>query len=505
MKKLSKNVVLQRLSTNHLVLLLIIIIPGFLIRLHKINNPLADWHSWRQTDTASVSREFIKHDYSILEPHYQDLSNIPNGLSNIDGYRMVEFPIINYLIAQFIRSFPNLDLVLTSRLASIISSCFSILFLYGIVWKLSKNKLTSFFSAFVFAFLPYSVFYSRVILPEPFMITLQLLSLFSFIVWLEKQKENIKYQISNIIKHNFWILISLVSLSLALLLKPTTIFITPVFIILAFAYLGKKVFTTWQLYLFPLSLLPTFAWRIWIQNFPTGIPANRWLLNGNGIRLRPAWWRWLFADRLGRLILGYWGSIFVSLGLISKSKAISNIQYPISKFDLFTITYAASMFLYLVIFATGNVQHDYYQIILIPIVSILFARGITFLLNLPKQLNYKLITLSSVFIFILLSLYFSYYEVKGYFNINNPSIVTAGKRIDQLTPNNAKIIAPYMGDTAFLFQTNRTGWPIGGEIEKKINMGASYYVSTTYDNEVRELEKKYKVLEKTPEHIIIKL
>jgi hypothetical protein len=40
----------------------------------------------------------------------------------------------------------------------------------------------------------------------------------------------------------------------------------------------------------------------------------------------------------------------------------------------------------------------------------------------------------------------------------------------------AKVIAPYMGDTAFLFQTNRTGWPIGFEIDKKIAEGAQYYV-----------------------------
>jgi hypothetical protein len=56
------------------------------------------------------------------------------------------------------------------------------------------------------------------------------------------------------------------------------------------------------------------------------------------------------------------------------------------------------------------------------------------------------------------------------------------------------VIAPYMGDTAFLYQTNRRGWPIGGEIDKKIKAGATYYATTTRDAEFNELKSKYKEL-----------
>ncbi len=57
----------------------------------------------------------------------------------------------------------------------------------------------------------------------------------------------------------------------------------------------------------------------------------------------------------------------------------------------------------------------------------------------------------------------------------------------------------------FLFQTNRTGWPIGFEIDDKIELGAEYYVSTSLDDEARELLKKYHIIEQTPEFIILDL
>ena len=99
----------------------------------------------------------------------------------------------------------------------------------------------------------------------------------------------------------------------------------------------------------------------------------------------------------------------------------------------------------------------------------------------------------------------SWYEIKGYYQINNWPIVESGKEVERLTPKDAKVIAPYNGDTAFLYQTHRSGWPIGYDIEDKIAKGATYYVSVVYDYEARTLEKKYTLVEKTDRFIIIKL
>jgi large subunit ribosomal protein L4e len=54
------------------------------------------------------------------------------------------------------------------------------------------------------------------------------------------------------------------------------------------------------------------------KEFIQGVPRNNWLFNGNGIRFKGAFFHWLFADRIGRLILGYWGLPFVVLGILRK-------------------------------------------------------------------------------------------------------------------------------------------------------------------------------------------
>ena len=62
-----------------------------------------------------------------------------------------------------------------------------------------------------------------------------------------------------------------------------------------------------------------------------------------------------------------------------------------------------------------------------------------------------------------------------------------------------------MGDTAFLFQTNRRGWPIGSAIEEKIAQGATIYVSINDDDERRALAEQYATLEVGERYLILDL
>jgi hypothetical protein len=479
---------------KHWFLILSLVILAAYLRLYRVDSPLADWHSFRQADTASVTREFTKHNYPIWEPHYQDHSNIASGFDNPEGYRMVEFPLVNYLESLVLKTKPNLDLVVVSRLTSVGFSLLGLVSLYGFVYLLTKRRALAFLSGFIFSTLPYSIFYSRVILPEPAMMGTQLAALFLFLLWLQ-QPNKIKT------KSYFLYLSSLIVFAISLLLKPTAIFIAPVYIVLSFAYLGMRaLFSPWLISYAILGTAPLMGWRAWIKQFPQGIPVSDWLLNGNGIRLRPSWWRWLFAERIAKLILGYWGTSLLFVGLISKIK--TNHRLP-SLFDLITLTWAGSMLLYLVVFATGNVQHDYYQTLLIPIISILVARGLVWITEILH--TRKIILWISLPLILGLTFFMSWWEIRGYYDIQHPTIVTAGQKVDEITPSDAKIIAPYQGDTAFLFQTNRTGWPIGFEIEDKITKGADYYVSINFDQEAKELMDKYEVIETNPDYVIIKL
>ncbi len=479
---MQKKLKLKKVFKRPSFLLALILLLACLLRLYRITNPVADWHAFRQADTASVTREYVKAAHiDLLRPQYQDLSNIQSGLDNLSGYRMVEFPFVNAALALILRTFPSLDLVILSRLASVFISLLTILVLYQLVKEISGRKI-ALLSALIYTVLPYSIYYSRVILPEPYFVFFSTYSIWQFYLF-AKNKKNSNY------------VGALLGLALAALLKPFVVFLAPVYLAIIWQFRHHKIFSDPRVYLLPiLAFAPLLFWREWIKNFPTGIPASKWLFNGNGIRLRPAWFRWLFYERLTKLFLGYFGLIFLFANLCKKDRSF-----------YFYGAWWLSVILYFVIIASGNVQHDYYQNFMLPIVAISIARGLNiFYEQLKPKLNQKL-TLIIIFLISFLGLFFAWRQVSGYFNVNHWEYVTAGAAVDQLVDPEALVIAPAMGDTQFLFQTNRRGWPIGFDIEDKIAKGASIYVSVDYDWEAKALEEKYQVIAKTDDYIIINL
>jgi hypothetical protein len=254
---------------------------------------------------------------------------------------------------------------------------------------------------------------------------------------------------------------------------------------------------------------------MWISQFPEGIPASDWLFNGNGIRFKGAFWYWLFGDRIGRLILGYWGVSLLVLGLVKRVD---------SKYKYFPLIILLSAISYLVIIATGNVQHDYYQILTLPALSIVSAVGLEHLLFNKDRLLNNWLSKFIALVIIFFSVSFSWYHIRDFYNINHPEIVEAGRKVLDLTSGKgekAKVIAPYNGDTAFLYQTERQGWPImEGTINDMIKKGAQIYVSTNYDettNDIlkdawpkgeilpRGVVKRFTILEKNDRYVIIQL
>ncbi len=466
-------------------ILALIVGLGVFLRTYKLHEALGDWHSWRQADTASVAREYVKAGrIDLFAPRFHDLSSIPSGLDNPQGYRMVEFPLRDALHAQLVMWFPQVGLVEWGRLISIGASAVTIVLLYALVASLS-GRLAAILTALVYAILPYSMYYGRVILPEPFLVMWTLAALVSYLEYLHARRVA-------------WYLLALLSLTLAILMKPTALTIV---IPMILAFLVTRPFPWKQalpsLLLPALALIPYYFWRRYIAAYPAGIPANSWLFNSNGIRFKGAWFRWLFGERIGKLILGYWGLIPFGFGL-AKLGAHKKETAVYGGLLLGSLSYLA-------IIATGNVQHDYYQIQILPTLAVFVGVGWAYLISLKRSWVGRGVMLSFGGLIMILAAALSWYEVKGYFWVNNRAMVAAGAYVDAHTPADSLVIAPYMGDTAFLFQTNRRGWPIGGDIEGKIKQGATYYVTTTRDAEYNEVKAHYTLIYENDAYSIIKL
>jgi hypothetical protein len=452
------------MKRNQIIIFILILIGAFVVRLYHFSWPVADWHSWRQVDTSAVSRNFVKNGFDLLRPKFEDLSFAVSQRDNPKGYRFVEFPIYNAVQAGLFMTFDKLTLEEWGRMVTIFSCLMSIVFIYLLAAKYI-NIRTGLIAAFFFAFVPYNIYYGRTILPDQSMVAFLLGGTYFFSNWIERLQSASWRTI-----FNFQFSMAVIFMAVALLLKPYALFFTLPLIYLAWNRFGFKLFKKWQLWLFlVLAALPLGLWRLWMSQpeFLPGIARNDWLFNGNHIRFKGAFFQWLFADRISRLILGYWGLPFFVLGVLKK---INNKENWLFFFFLI------SSLVYMTVMADGNVQHDYYQILIVPTLAIFFAKGVDFILEKKDSLN-RWISYSMIFVGTIFMLAFGWYAVRDWYSIQHPNIITAGQAVDALTPKDAKVVAPYGADTTFLYYTNRQGWPVFDRSFKRFKQAGASYIA----------------------------
>lgn len=465
-------------------LLMLIILGAFAVRLYRFDGPIADWHSWRQSDTSAVSRNFIKYGFDVLHPRFDDLSNGVSLIDNPQGYRFVEFPIYNVLQAGFFALFGYFTLEQWGRLVTIFSSLGSLAFLYLIVKKYISPR-ASLFVAFFYAFLPYNIYFGRVILPDQLMVALMLGGIYFFDKWVEN------------IKGSLFLILSILFTASAILIKPFVLFFGLPFLYLVWSRFKLTFLKKWKLWAFIiLAILPFILWRIWMQQYPEGIPRSDWLFNGNGIRFKGAFFHWIFAERISHLILGFFGLPFVVIGLLAKPKKEGWLFY------LFII----SVLVYLTVLATGNVQHDYYQILIIPTLALFFAKGIDFILEKSDVLFNRYISYIVIVVSVLFLLAFGWFKVRDFYSIQHPEIIEAGKAVDRLTPKDAKVIAVYNGDTTFLYHTNRRGWPVfERDFSDFIKAGATHIAFVNPGKDELNFATQFETISRTSNYAIFDL
>jgi len=475
-------------------LLIIILIGAFGVRLYKINSPLTDHHSWRQSDSAAVIRN-LSVDFDILHPHWDNLL-ITNAkaLPNPNGYFFEDFPLsfdiypaIGYQIFG--------ESIITLRMSVILFSMLTIIFLFLLVKDLANTKV-AFLSAFLYAILPYSIFFSRGIFQEIPLNFYAIASIFFLNRYLTKDRKIL-------------FILAIVFSALLFLTKPyTLVFILPL-LFLFFQKYGVNLVKNPKTYLyFLLSLIPFVLWWLWVKQFPEGIPYSSWLFNEGNIRFKGAFFQWIFSDRIASLILGNFGVLFLGVGLFVLNRFRDGVLY----------FWLIGLLIYTTVIAKGSVTHDYYQIpFLIPI-TYFSAKGIEFLFQLQKRLFEKGIALILITILLLFTIAFSWYRVRDFYNLTS-GIDLAGNFVNQNIPKNVLIITGDGADPTLLYNCNRKGWTIGygstlenqqSIVEKLIIDGAGYYV-TTQVNQIKgtDFEKhmrtSFEILKETDQFVVFKL
>lgn len=464
------------------LLLLVIILLGVWLRTYRLDTPLADWHSWRQADTAAVARNFVQENFNLLYPQSDSFWSLSLGqLPNPHRYFMNEFPLYNASVAVLYRYF-GINHVY-GRMVSIAISMIGAFYLYLLVKKLLGFGY-AITSLLYYSLLPFNIYYNRVFMPDPSFAAFSIITLYCCVCWVENRR----------VSHALFMSLTF---AIATLIKPYAVFMAIPMIYWVIRNRGLEIFRHKTTYLYALgAILPLVLWRYHLSLHPEGSFATGWLLNEGNIRFTGAFFRWLIFDRLNRLIFATGGFVLLMVGLFT-----AHLKKNASLFFVWTL----AIFFYFTIFAKGNINHDYYQLPIVAPGVVLSVIGASQLINLAKTRLSRWLNGSLVLSLFALSLAFGWFEVRGFFNINNPAIVAAGEAVDRLLPKDAIVIAPYQGDPAFLYQTNRHGWPIGGNIQEKMRDGATHYVTTSRDQEYNDLKAKYGVLYENDLYSIIKL
>ncbi|MFA5769955.1 MAG: glycosyltransferase family 39 protein [Patescibacteria group bacterium] len=462
------------------IILTFILLIALLFRLYKINIPLADLHSWRQVDTASVARNYVKNGIDLFHPIYDDLSNVQSGMDNPQGYRMVEFPIYNAIIAFFYKSFPIFSLEIWGRLTTIIFSLIIISIIYYLLLN-ESGRLSALFGSLTYAVFPFFVFFSRVILPETATLAFTLLSILCLYVnsyFKEKSFKSISLYF-----------LSAILFATSLLIKPTIIFyLFPILVIFYRKYkfnLIKKL--DFYLY-FIIALIPLIYWRMYIKNFPEGIPYSDWLFTSvntaqglKSILFRPSFFRWIFFERINNLILGGYLTLFFVLGTIAKQK----------KYLLTSFLFSALAFIF--VFQGGNLQHEYYQTLILPVFAMMVGLGISFVFDHKKEFINPFFVSIFIFLIFIFSFYFSYFKVVDYYQYSH-ELVQEANIINSLTHPEDKIVTDRTGDTTLLYLANRRGAPsiFRDPIELK-KLGYKYLI-TSSEGQINMMKPDFEIV-----------
>ncbi|MEI6326566.1 MAG: glycosyltransferase family 39 protein [Candidatus Roizmanbacteria bacterium] len=424
------------LRKQWILLLILVICVG--ARSYKLTSPLIEYHSWRQADTAAVARNFARNGINLLVPRYDDLSSLQSGIANPQGYRMVEFPIYNALIALTNIVVPQLSIVEWGRIWSIISACVVLWCLYHLT-KRAANEWAAIIASIVFATFPFFVFYTRAILPETFGLALVMISVYAISTHVTTKR----------------LVISSIFFSAAVLVKPTIIFFGLILLITICFDTHRPLIRRLVISgtCFVLAILPVALWRVYIQSYPEGIPASAWLItsvNTGGsavyIFFRPAFFRWMFYERLNLLILGSFALPLTVVGTLRRSATMLPIAMLISSV------------VYICTFQGGNVQHEYYQILILPTIALFTGMGASFMYEHAHGIIGKL-TAGVLIVGLLIGGWiFSWDKVHHYY-YSLSDIPQFATIVQTFVRPDEKIVVDTAGDTTALYAFDRMGSP----------------------------------------------
>ena len=473
-------------------LLWLIILLGVAARLYHIDAPFADWHQYRQFDTAAIARNFAENSPNLFYPQVDWRGNSP-------GYVEVEFQVFTFMVAALYRVFGVHEWL--ARVLNLFFYAGTTILLYRLT-RAVFNRRTALFAAGFYSFLPLSYSVSHNFQPDTFMVLCTLAGIYYFWRWTEETDWK-------------WLAISGLSLAIAVLIKPFCLYAGVPLIYLCWRKFGGRFLVNPVLWVFAvLVMAPMAAWylhafKLWTLYGNTfGIFGGRikgMYLGGDipstGTLLRNLGWRlvWEIATPPGLLLL--------IAGLFVRPPSRNYV------FHWWVLAFLATVPLV----PAGHSGHNYYQLPLVLIAAPAMAYGLVWLMD-HGIFSWRMAALACVLI-----LAFCAWGIRPMIASGQEleERIAFGKRVAQLVPDQALIVFSYplnykpswyshrtldgdliAGDPTDFYNSHRKGWSLfawqtSPEMLQKLQKHHAQYFATFFPKYLYEQSPQIKAFLET--------
>lgn len=336
------------------LILFTILIIALGVRLRGITTPLLDDQGWRQADTASMAIHMLG--------HLTDIPSVFLPQLNYDGVTPqkveLEFPFLPYLLACTWTLFGWADI--WGRFWSVVLSLVTV----GGVYYLGRKMFTDrvgLWAAIVYALMPLSIYYGRVVMPEPMAQAWSIWALAMIWRWRNSEEDRGAWKIGLLMAG-------------AVLAKLPQLMLFPVALLLGFYPLNHK--RLGQLVRFSLIvLIPPMVYYLWVHvnvspssQFVSGIMAGNMADTSY-----PDW------NLLGKNIKqGFTLSVLLLAGV-----GIGRLSFSPSPARIALLAWGGIGIFYLVVVCV-RIPLDYYLVPILPLVALLSAYALDGIGSLPR-------------------------------------------------------------------------------------------------------------------------
>lgn len=334
---------MKKISLKEIFIFIIFLLLSYFIRLDKINASIFINHSWHQSERYAISLNFAEKGRDFFSPKTFSVFSFTNNSRLFTANP----PFYEYLLSIFMNSFGNSLFV--ARLFSILISSFITYFVYLIGKKLFNERI-GFFSGLILNFSPLFIFWGASISPELFATLLSLIAIF---LTLKSRKLQ---------------LLSLIFLSIATATKPYfLVLLIPIF------YMCQSKNKKMMQFMFKslLVILPYVLWNIYTKTISSDLQYKMsifdYVSEGKNVLFYLRETNWVHQFFIKRFFVSLQTLFVAFLSIHAISLFIKNKTY---KTNILLIWFFSSLIpIFFIVW--GNLNHDYNQIFILPVLSLM--------------------------------------------------------------------------------------------------------------------------------------